>query len=78
MAHPRPVPVHVAKAQLSRLLVRVTAGETVVISRAGQPIAKLVPVTAPAGERVPGDDDVRIGATFDALPASLRRAFGMR
>lgn len=37
------VNVHEAKTHLSRLLERVAAGERVVISRAGQPVADLVP-----------------------------------
>lgn len=72
-----PVPVHRAKAQLSRLLVRATAGETVVISRGGRPVAKLVAIEPPQQARVPGDDDVRLHADFDKLPVALRRAFGM-
>lgn len=37
------VNVHEAKTNLSKLLARVEAGEEIVIARAGQPIAKLVP-----------------------------------
>ena len=37
------VNVHEAKSTLSKLLERVEAGETVVIARAGQPVAELVP-----------------------------------
>ena len=37
------VNIHEAKTQLSRLLNRVAAGEEIVISRAGKPIARLVP-----------------------------------
>jgi prevent-host-death family protein len=37
------VNIHEAKTHLSRLLERVAAGEHVVISRAGRPIADLVP-----------------------------------
>jgi prevent-host-death family protein len=37
------VNIHEAEAQLSRLLERVADGERVVITRAGQPIADLVP-----------------------------------
>ncbi len=36
------VNVHEAKTQLSRLLERVEAGETVTIARAGKPVADLV------------------------------------
>jgi prevent-host-death family protein len=37
------VNVHEAKTHLSRLLERVAAGEQIVISKAGQPVADLVP-----------------------------------
>lgn len=37
------VNIHEAKTHLSRLLERVAAGEQVVISKAGRPIADLVP-----------------------------------
>ena len=42
------VNIHEAKTHLSRLLERVAAGERVVISRAGTPIADLVPHRATA------------------------------
>jgi prevent-host-death family protein len=37
------VNVHQAKTQFSRLLELVTQGEQVIIARAGQPVAELVP-----------------------------------
>ena len=37
------VNIHEAKTHLSRLLEQVAAGERVIISRAGQPVAELVP-----------------------------------
>ena len=39
------VNVHHAKTHLSKLLMRVAAGEEVVIARAGHPIARLVPIS---------------------------------
>jgi prevent-host-death family protein len=36
--------IHEAKTQLSRILERVEHGEEVIISRAGHPIAKVVPL----------------------------------
>lgn len=45
---PSVVNVHEAKTQLSRLLARVAAGEEITIARAGQPFARLVPLTSPA------------------------------
>lgn len=42
------VNIHEAKTHLSRLLARAANGETVVIAKAGQPIAKLTPIDAPS------------------------------
>jgi prevent-host-death family protein len=41
---PEAVNIHAAKTHLSRLLERVERGETIVIARAGKPIAELSPV----------------------------------
>lgn len=43
------VNVHEAKSQLSRLLELVESGESVVISRNGTPVARLVPAVRQAG-----------------------------
>jgi prevent-host-death family protein len=37
--------IHAAKTNLSRILERVEHGEEIIISRAGTPIAKVVPLT---------------------------------
>ena len=42
-----------AKTDLSKLLVRVEAGETVEIARDGVPVARLIPVDPPSS---PGSD----------------------
>ncbi len=47
------VNVHDAKTQFSKLLERVRAGEEIVISKAGEPCAKLVPI-ARSRTRKPG------------------------
>lgn len=47
--------MHEAKTTLSKLLRRVAAGEQIVITRGGEPVAKLVPVT-PDQPRVLGQD----------------------
>lgn len=78
------VNIHEAKTHLSRLLERVAQGDSVVIARAGKPIAKIVPLTAgeakPARRlgfmagrmRVPDDFDSmgaqEIEASFEAAP----------
>jgi prevent-host-death family protein len=72
------VKIHQAKTHLSRLLVRVAAGEEVVISRAGKPIAQLVPFTRPERDRRAGQDRGRlqIAEDFDApLPEEIQQDF---
>ena len=71
------VGVHEAKTHLSRLLRQVMAGEEVVITRGGTPIAKLVPVHA-KGKRVLGIDEglFEVPEDFDApLPEDLLAEF---
>lgn len=59
--------VQEAKTQLSRLLTLVEAGEEVVISRYGKPVARLVRVAPPAPARRPGTwrDSLHIADDFD-------------
>lgn len=45
------VTIHTAKANLSKLLARVEAGEEIVIARGKTPIARLTPVHAPPAAR---------------------------
>ncbi len=61
------VNTHEAKTQLSKLLVRVKAGEEIVIAKAGIPVARLVPVDKPVGRRIPGTARgcINIHANFD-------------
>lgn len=49
------VGVHEAKTTLSKLLRRVAAGEEIVISRGGVPVAKLVPLARVAPRRLDQD-----------------------
>ena len=68
-----PVSVHEAKTHLSRLLRRVEAGQEVVISRGGRPVARLVPVGSKR-PRVPGrlKGSIEISDDFDApMPGEL-------
>ncbi|MBW8754801.1 MAG: type II toxin-antitoxin system Phd/YefM family antitoxin [Sphingomonadales bacterium] len=50
-AIPCEVPVKEAKAKLAELLRRVEAGERIVLTRHGKPVADLVPHGAASGER---------------------------
>ncbi len=62
------VNIHEAKTNLSRLLSRVAAGEEVVIARAGEPIARLVPYRKLKGKRPLGMDKglFEVPKDFDA------------
>jgi antitoxin (DNA-binding transcriptional repressor) of toxin-antitoxin stability system len=45
------VPIHKAKAGLSKLVARACGGEDVVIARGKRPLVRLVPVNRPIPER---------------------------
>lgn len=66
------VTVQDAKTQLSRLLRRVEAGETVVIRRGRQRVAMLVRAPEEGGAReIWGDHAGSIGPAFDDLPGDF-------
>jgi prevent-host-death family protein len=72
------VNIHEAKTHLSRLLSRVAAGEEVVISRAGRPVAKLVPIGRRRTRPILGRDRGKgwIAEDFDApLPPQILAQF---
>ncbi len=63
------VTVQEAKTQLSRLLRRVEAGESVLIRRGREPVAMLVRAPASPGRRqIWGDLEGSVGPEFDELP----------
>lgn len=72
------VNVHEAKTHFSRLLARVVTGEEVVISKAGKPVARLVPVAEKLTQRTPGSakGKLTLGKDFNApLPHAVLKAF---
>jgi prevent-host-death family protein len=71
------ISVRTAKAQFYRLIDAVAAGEEIVITRAGQPVAKLISFTPPPKRRLGLlAGRIRIPADFDApLPADLLSDF---
>ncbi len=74
----QPVNGHEPKAHFSELLQRVALGEEVVITRAGRPVAKLVPIAPDIQRRSPGSarGDIWVGEDFDApLPNDTRAWF---
>jgi prevent-host-death family protein len=62
------VDIDEAKAHLSSLLSRVAAGESIVIARAGRPIARLVPIEDRSALRPVGMERgrLRVSDDFDA------------
>ena len=47
------VTIHAAKTHFSALVARAEAGEEIIIARGDKPVAKLVPLVAPAPEPTP-------------------------
>jgi prevent-host-death family protein len=48
----RTINIHEAKTHLSRLVEQAAAGEPFIIAKAGKPVAKVVPLDAPAGGNI--------------------------
>jgi prevent-host-death family protein len=71
------VGVHEAKTTLSDLLRRVSEGEEVVITRSGEPVARLVPVQRRAPRTLGRDAGLfEVPTDFDEpLPEDVQRAF---
>jgi prevent-host-death family protein len=71
------VNIHEAKTHFSRLLRRVAGGEEIVITRAGEPVARLVPLEHPRRRELGRDRGVfEVPEDFDApLPEDVVRAF---
>jgi prevent-host-death family protein len=80
MAAARQYNVHEAKTHFSRILQQVETGEEVVISRAGEPIAKVVPLHPKVRRTGRGSlqGQIHIADDFDELPDDIAEAFGMR
>jgi len=75
---PRTINLYDAKTHLSDLVERAARGEEIVIAKAGQPKARLVPIGRRQSPRTPGawKGRVRIAADFDApLPDDLLESF---
>ena len=65
------VNVHEAKTQFSRLLEQAHAGQEIILAKAGQPYARMVPLAQQAGGRRPGRLAGQVGPEFfEPLPES--------
>jgi prevent-host-death family protein len=75
------VGMHEAKTQLSKLVERVEAGEEIVITRRGEPAARLVPERQGGGfASLAGAwrGKVNIAEDFDELPDDLAESLGVK
>jgi prevent-host-death family protein len=69
--------IHEAKSQLSKLIEAMQQGETVIIAKAGKPVAQLGPLPTP-GEKRRGvlKGQIKLGPEFDEpLPAEVLEGF---
>ena len=65
------VNMHEAKTNLSKLVKRAAAGEEIILAKAGEPVARIVPYNEPTKEpRVPGSmkGKLWIAPDFDEIP----------
>jgi prevent-host-death family protein len=72
------VNIHQAKTTLSQLLESALAGEEIVISKAGKPLARLIPYQTEKKPRTPGywNGRVKMAEDFDApLPPEILAGF---
>jgi prevent-host-death family protein len=72
------VNIHQAKTTLSQLLESALAGEEVIISKAGKPLARLIPYQSEKKPRTPGywKGKVKMADDFDApLPPEILAGF---
>lgn len=78
---PAEVSVYEAKTHLSRLLDRAAAGEEIILTRHGRPVARLGPIHQRRSARKLGvlKGRVRVGRDFDApLPEEVLAEFERR
>ena len=65
------VNIHHAKTHLSRLIERAAKGESFIIAKAGRPLVKVVPLSAPEAAQVKRvgflSGQVRVPADFDRM-----------
>jgi prevent-host-death family protein len=70
--------IHEAKTHFSKLVERAAGGEEIVIGKAGKPVARLVPYTAPPRPiRRPGSlkGKIRILPGFDEMDKEIEKLF---
>lgn len=74
------VGIHEAKTKLSKLIPAVLSGEEVIITKAGRPLVKLVPIEDQSSTRPLGDykDKIKFhGDLLEPLPEEILDDFGL-
>jgi len=72
------VGIHEAKTKLSKLIPAVLSGEEVIITKAGRPLVKLVPVEAQSGTRPLGSYEGKVkfhGDLLEPIPEEIVETF---
>ena len=69
--------IHEAKTHFSKLITAVLEGEEIIIAKAGQPVAKIIPMPLEKKSRIGAfKGEIKIADDFDApLPDDLLKAF---
>ncbi|MGE3919770.1 MAG: type II toxin-antitoxin system Phd/YefM family antitoxin [Gammaproteobacteria bacterium] len=69
--------VYEAKTQFSKLIEMVSHGEEIIIGKAGQPVALIIPYQSNTTQRKPGywKGKIHIAKDFDELPEDWLKAF---
>ncbi|MBN1847843.1 MAG: type II toxin-antitoxin system prevent-host-death family antitoxin [Deltaproteobacteria bacterium] len=73
--------IHEAKTQLSKLIPAVLSGEDVIITKAGRPLIKLVPVETQGGPRPLGAYQGKIkfhGDLLEPIPEDVLDTFWLK
>ncbi|WP_354702171.1 hypothetical protein DSM112329_02525 [Paraconexibacter sp. AEG42_29] len=73
----KPVKIHEAKTNFSRLITQVEAGEEIIVQRGDVPVAKIVPYSASAPRRAGALKGVlKLAPDFDAVPEGFEEYTG--
>ncbi|MBI2027635.1 MAG: type II toxin-antitoxin system Phd/YefM family antitoxin [Deltaproteobacteria bacterium] len=69
--------IYKAKTEFSKLIERTQKGEEIIISKAGKPLAKIIPFKQRNVPRNPGywKNKIKIADDFDKLPHSFMKHF---
>jgi prevent-host-death family protein len=67
-----------AKSHFSAIILEVEGGQSIIVTKKGKPVARIVPFTHPEQPREIGFDDGKIWMSddFNELPPELLEAFG--